>query len=293
MHIPVLLNEVLELLDIKEKDFVIDGTFGRGGHAKAFTEKISSDGRILGIDWDENAVASGKSEMNGRKNIILIQGNYSDLPEILEKQHLPKADKILLDLGFSSDQLEDSKRGFSFMKDEVLDMRYFPESARLTAAEIVNRLKENELADIFYRYGQERFSRKIARKIIEFRKKQRILTTGQLAEIIKSAVPKNYERGRINPATRTFQALRIYINEELDNLENFLKNIPDLVQKQGRVAIISFHSLEDRLVKNYFREMEKSKIAKILTKKPIIATEKEILNNAKARSAKLRAIQII
>lgn len=304
MHVPVLLNEAIEILNPKSGEFFIDGTIGGGGHSVAILNKIGLEGKLLGIDWDKKAIerlkitfASGKfpdgSKLKNCKNTILIQGNYADLPEILEKQKFGKADGLIVDLGFSSDQLNPlagEGRGFSFLKDEPLDMRYRGEG--LTAAEVINSFKEKDLANIFWKYGEERFSRQIAEKIVKERKKERILTAFQLAEIIKNAVPKNYERGRIHPATRVFQALRIFVNKELENLETLLKNLEKILKPQGRAAIISFHSLEDRLVKNYFREMAKSNRAEILTKKPITASEEEIKNNFRSRSAKMRGIKI-
>lgn len=302
MHIPVLLKETIEFLSPQSGEFIIDATIGGGGHAAEILKKIGDRGTLLGIDLDKDAVADCQSRFADYKNVILVNGNYADLPEILKQKKLPKADGLLIDLGFSSRQLEKSGRGFSFLKDEELDMRYRRETENLTAAEIINQYSEKELADIFWKYGEERHSRKIAKKIIEERKKKRILTTFDLAEIIKKSVPKNYERGRIHPATKVFQALRIYVNDELGNLEKILKKFPKILKLKGRVVIISFHSLEDRLVKNYFREIAKQRKIKIFppeadqpraeTKKPIRPNEEEIRKNPRSRSAKLRAIII-
>lgn len=287
-HIPVLLKEVVEILAPKQGEFFIDGTIGNGGHAIEIFKRVIPNGRLLGIDWNKDAI----EKLKDCKNVILINGNYADLPEILKENNLPEADGLILDLGMSSIQLEYSGRGFSFLKDEPLDMRYdIAES--LTVAEVINSFRENDLADIFWKYGEERYSRRIAKKIVEERRKKRILTTFDLTEIIKRAVPKNYEKGRIHPATRVFQALRIYVNRELENLERLLKNMSEILKPGGRAVIISFHSLEDRLVKNYFREMAKKGKAEILTKKPIKATLEEIQQNPRARSAKMRAIKII
>ncbi|MBI5306707.1 16S rRNA (cytosine(1402)-N(4))-methyltransferase RsmH [Candidatus Wolfebacteria bacterium] len=296
-HIPVLLKESIEILNPKEGEFFIDGTIGSGGHSAAILEKIGSNGKLLGIDWDEKAIKILKAEkLKSLKNIILVNGNYADLPEILENINKAnhsvsfKADGLIVDLGFSSTQIESSRKGFSFLRNEPLDMRYDNED--LTAAEVVNSFSEKDLADLIFKYGEERFSRQIAKKIVDERKKERILTTFQLVEIIKKAVPKNYERGRIHPATRVFQALRIYVNQELENLETLLKNLEKILKPQGRAAIISFHSLEDRLVKNYFRQMAKEGKAEILTKKPITASDEEIKENPRSRSAKMRAIEL-
>ncbi|MBI3638227.1 16S rRNA (cytosine(1402)-N(4))-methyltransferase RsmH, partial [Candidatus Wolfebacteria bacterium] len=307
-HTPVLLKETIEILDPKPGEFFIDGTIGNGGHSKEILKRIGPNGKLLGIDWDKNAIAKLQiAELQNCKNLILLHGNYADLPKILKNlpagrqgKKLGKANGLLLDLGFSSEQLE-SGRGFSFLKDEPLDMRYNAKSQisnlksqnNLTAAEVINQFSEKDLADIIFKYGEERFSRRIAKAITEQRKIKRILGTFNLVEIIKKAVPKSYERGRIHPATRTFQALRIYVNNELKNLENLLKNIDKIVKNEGRIAIISFHSLEDRLVKNRFKELKNEGKAVILTKKPITAGDEEIKNNPRSRSAKLRAIKII
>jgi len=303
-HIPVLLNEVIKVLDPKPGEFIIDGTAGSGGHSAEILEKIGAKGKLLSIDWDSENIKNLETKFSGKKNIILVNENYASAAEILKKNDLDKADGLLIDLGFSSVQLE-SNRGFSFQKDEPLDMRYYVSEndppagggksrERIqAAAEIVNSYSEKELADIFYIYGEERMSRQIAKKIVEERRKERIMTTGRLVEVVKMAVGRGYEKGRINPATRVFQALRIYVNKELENLETVLKSLSEIIRPNGRVAIISFHSLEDRIVKNYFREMEKNKSGKILTKKPIIASEEEIRSNPRSRSAKLRAIIIM
>ena len=317
MHTPVLLKEVVEILNPQPGEFFVDGTLGGGGHAVEIIKKISPNGKLLGVDWDKDAIerlkivfARGKSpeglKLKDYKNVILINNNYANLPEILKKirkadPSIPlRASGLILDLGFSSEQLEKSGRGFSFLKNEPLDMRYSQEMSNekgemrnLTAVEIVNSFNEKDLADIFYKYGEERFSRRIAKKIIEERRKKRILTTLDLVEVIKKAAPRSYEKGRIHPATRVFQALRIYVNDELGNLEKLLKNIDKIIKNKGRIAIISFHSLEDRLVKNYFREMAKKGMAEILTKKPITATLEEIRKNPRSRSAKMRAIKLI
>ena len=291
MHKPVLLKEVIEILNPKPGEIFIDATFGGGGHAQEILKKILPNGKLLCVDWDKDAIEKAKKNTVFQRSEVRMEiGNYADLPKIMEKLNFPKVHGMLLDLGFSSDQLESGK-GFSFSKDEPLDMRFFKE-AEITAAQVINSFSEKELADIFFKYGEERFSRQIAKEIVKERKKKRILTTLELVEIVKKAVPKNYERGRINPATRVFQALRIYVNRELENLETVLSEAGEILNSGGRMAIISFHSLEDRIVKNYFKELEKENKAKILTKKPIIASEEEVRNNPKSRSAKLRAIKL-
>lgn len=293
-HIPVLLKEVLRVLDPQPGEFMIDGTLGSGGHAKAILEKLKSRGALMGLDWDEKNLENFRRENEDiRGNLTLIHDNYANIPEILERHRLSKADGLLLDLGFSSEQVEHSGRGFSFLRNEPLDMRYNPtDGETATAANVVNSTGEKELANIIYEYGEERFSRQIARKIVERRKQKRILTTEELVNVIKSAIPKSYERGRIHPATRTFQALRIYVNNELGNLKNILDKLPEIVDKGGRAAIISFHSIEDRIVKISFQNLVKDKKATFINKKPITAGREEIKNNPKSRSAKLRAIKL-
>lgn len=327
-HIPVLLNKVLEILEPIPGAFIIDGTVDGGGHAAAIIGAMALKGKFLAVDWDEKLLNETKKELEAKFGIpssefkiFWANDNYVNLPKILEGKNLGKADGLLLDLGFSSEQIEQSGKpacaspsrnvlekqseasagkGFSFLNDEPLDMRYQPNykteggksERRLTAAEIINSYREENLADIFWKYGEERFSRRIAKKIVELRKKKRILTTFSLVSAVIQSAPKNYEKGRIHPATRVFQALRIYVNGELDNLETVLSNMEKILKVNGRVVIISFHSLEDRLVKNRFREMELRKRAEIITKKPVTAEMEEIKNNPRSRSAKLRAIKI-
>lgn len=291
-HIPVLLQEVVALLDPKPGEFFIDGTAGNGGHLAALLERVGESGKVLGIDFDPSAIGRLTEKFSAKENVTLVNGNYANTAEILEERHLPKADGFLLDIGFSSMQVDASGRGFSFQKDEPLDMRYQPNEGMATAEEVVNGIGEKELADLIYQFGEERMSRQVAKAIVEHRRKRRIETTLQLAEIVKGALPRSYERGRIHPATRTFQALRIYVNGELANLERALTHIPRIVKSGGRVAVISFHSLEDRIVKNIFRDMHKEKNATLLTKKPLIAGEEELSRNPRSRSAKLRAIQV-
>ncbi len=294
-HIPVLLKEVVRVLDPQPGELFVDGTLGGGGHTLAILEKIKSRGTLLGLDWDEKNLErfrEANKELKGK--FTLIHENYANLQEILEKHRLPKADGLLLDLGFSSEQIEKSGRGFSFLKSEPLDMRYNPEDDnRATAANVINSASEEELARIIYEYGEERFSWQIAEKIAERRRRKRILNAGELVEVIRSAVPRNYEHGRIHPATRTFQALRIYVNDELGNLKTILEKLPEVINERGRIAIISFHSLEDRIIKKSFQELVSRKKGWLINKKPITAGREEVNVNPKSRSAKLRAIQLI
>lgn len=291
-HISVLLHEVLALLDPKAGGFFIDGTTDGGGHAAAVIERIGETGMFLGLDWDKDMVERLKTKFADKKGKIMLEySNYAEAKAVMERLGLPKADGLLLDLGFSSVQLED-ERGMSFQKDEPLDMRYDRAGDIATAADVINGLEEKALADMIYQYGEERMSRRIAKRIVEERKKKKITTTKELADTVASAVGRGYEKGRIHPATRVFQALRIYVNSELDNLETILADCAEIVKPGGHIAIISFHSLEDRIVKTRFREMEKAGKGRILTKKPITATEEEIAQNTRSRSAKLRGFEI-
>ena len=293
-HAPVLLNEVLEILEPKSGKIFVDGTVGGGGHAVPIIERLAPGGIFLGIDWDEELIKNLESRIKNLtprlKRVVIRAGNYADLPEILEEEHLGKIDGLLVDLGFASDQLERGK-GFSFMKDEPLIMTYSKDTS--PAYQLLNQLNRTELERILRDYGEERYAARIAEAIREREKKSLIRTTGELAEVVRQAVPNSYERGRINPATRTFMALRIYVNDELENLKKLLRQISEIMNSGGRVAIISFHSLEDRLVKNHFRDLAKEGKVHLLTKKPITPTEEEARSNPRSRSAKLRAIEII
>jgi 16S rRNA (cytosine1402-N4)-methyltransferase len=285
-HTPVLLREVLDALDLKPGQFVIDGTIDGGGHAEAMLDIIGKEGMLLGIDQDPAMLALSKERFAGKRNVLLEEGSYADLADMIATHKLPKADAVLLDLGFSSNQLMDG-RGFSFSKNEPLTMTYSPKTA--TVAEILRGMREQELSDIIYEYGGERMSRRIARAIVDQSRKGAITTTGELATIVRSVLPRSYERGRIDPATRTFQALRIYANRELDHVKNGMERIPEIMKSGGRVAIITFHSLEDRIVKQGMQLWEKEGKAKKLTKKPIEPTDEEAQTNPRSRSAKLRS----
>ncbi len=296
IHIPVLLHEVIKFLEPKPGEFIIDGTVGGGGHSAEIFEKILPNGILLGIDWDREFLEIANEKISAKfknqkskikNNLILIHGNYADLPEILKEKKLGKADGLLLDLGFSSAQLEKSGKGFSFLKDEPLLMTY--DRNKKPVKEILREISEEELARIIREFGEERFAKRISRAIAAQGKIKPIESSGELSNIVKNAVPKNYERGRIHPATRTFQALRIYANDELENLEKILKALPIILKPRGRAVIINFHSLEDRLVKNYMRRMAKENILKILAPKPIRPSPEEIKINPRSRSAKLRA----
>ncbi len=292
-HIPVLLQEVLQVLSPLPGEFFIDGTLGGGGHAEAILEKIGSSGKLLAIDWDREAVESfERKAQRAKSKVIAVNDNYANIKKIMEERNLGKADGLLLDLGFSSDQVAHGKgRGFSFQNDEPLLMTYSDEHTPVR--ELLRRMSASELTRVIKEYGEERYAGRIAKAIVDAGRKQKIETTGALAEIIRNAVPKNYEHGRIHPATRTFMALRIYTNHELENLTKVMNDLPAFLNSGARVAIISFHSLEDRLVKQRFKEYAKEGKVTLLTKKPISPTLEERARNFKSRSAKLRALQLI
>ena len=273
----------MEALEPKPGETVLDATIDGGGHAIPIVKKIYPKGILVGIDQDVELLERLKSE----KNIILLNGNFRDLDKLFEKEKIKSINKALFDLGISSWHLESSGRGFSFQKNEPLDMRYSPESE--TAANLINKFSEKELTDILKKYGEERFAGSIVRKICETRKKNPIKTTFELIEIISQAVPDWYKRRRLHFATKTFQALRIAVNDELESLKEGMDKAWRFLEPGGRIAVISFHSLEDRIVKNFFREKALAGEGRILTKKPILPSREELRVNPRARSAKLRA----
>lgn len=293
-HIPVLLKECLETLAPEAGDTVLDGTLGSGGHARAFLEVIGAEGHLIGIDQDEAAIARTEhclGEFSGK--VTLIHDNFAHAAEVWHANLLPAPNIILLDLGWSTDQFTDACRGFSFQLDGPLDMRLDPSRhGQLTAYDLVNTLDPEPLSDILYHYGEERYARRIAREIAYHRMEfGPIETTSQLVEIIKASVPSSYLRTRIHPATRTFQALRIAVNDELGTLERALPNLLSILAPGGRLGIISFHSLEDRIVKQTFKTWKDEDKGSLLTKKPIAPAKSETDHNPKSRSAKLRVFQ--
>lgn len=292
MHIPVLLKEVLDIFDPKPGQIYIDATVNGGGHAQTILEMIAPKGKLLGIDWDCELLERIKDKRQRIKaeNLILECDNYANIESIARKYNLDKIDGILFDLGFSSHQLEESGRGFSFLKKEPLDMRYNVHENRHNASAIVNTWPREAIEDILRRFGEERFAGRIAAGIVRARAVRRISTADELADIVERSVPRA-GRGRIHPATRTFQALRIAVNNELENLEQALRSSVGLIRPQGKIIVISFHSLEDRIVKNFLREKQKERVVTILTKKPITASLEEKRANPRARSAKLRAAE--
>jgi 16S rRNA (cytosine1402-N4)-methyltransferase len=284
MHIPVLQKEVIDYLAPKPNENFIDGTIGGGGHALVILEKNGPKGKVLGIDEDAGMIKN----LEDHKRLVLVCDNFANLKEVAVKEKFSAVSGILLDLGFSSWHLEESGRGFSFQKQEPLDMRYNSEN-QLTAEKIVNFWSAPELEKILTEYGQERFAKEIAREIISSRQASPIQNTFQLAGIIKKATPMWYQRQRINPATKTFQALRIAVNDELNSLKKALPEALEILKKGGRLVVISFHSLEDAIIKSFFKEKSKENLIDILTKKPVVASFEELKTNPRSRSAKLRA----
>jgi 16S rRNA (cytosine1402-N4)-methyltransferase len=285
VHIPVLFNEVLEQLQPTPGGIFVDGTLGGGGHTRALAERVGLEGRVIAVDLDGVAVERASLTLAGLP-ISVANASYADIPEVLDEIGVPAVDGVLLDLGLSSDQLADAARGFSYVSEGELDMRFDVEQGE-PAWRMIARMSEEHLADVIYQYGEERFSRRIAKKIIEQRRTEPIRTASQLAELVRSCVPRS--RGHnIDPATRTFQALRIAVNGELDALRTALRRLPDYLKPGGRLAIISFHSLEDRIVKEAFRDDER---LQAITRKPIVAREEESSRNPRARSAKLRVAE--
>ncbi|MCX6718601.1 MAG: 16S rRNA (cytosine(1402)-N(4))-methyltransferase RsmH [Candidatus Staskawiczbacteria bacterium] len=292
IHSAVLKKEVLEYLDPKTNENFVDCTIGEGGHAEDILNKNGPEGKVLGIDLDPLQIAASQwLHVQFKDRIILVNDSYTNLQNIIERKEFGQVNGILLDLGMSSAQLEGTHKGFSFQVDQSLDMRYNDEGGyHLTAEKIVNEWPEEKIEEMLENYGEEKFARKIAKNIVEQRKQGRIKTTFQLIEIIKDATPSSYWRGKIHYATRTFQALRIAVNDELENVKHVLPDALSILAPQGRLAVISFHSLEDRIVKNFLASEAKKGTIKILTKKPITASRDELAKNARARSAKLRAV---
>jgi len=296
MHIPVLLNETIEYLQPRTNQNFIDCTIGGGGHALKILSLIEPKGKLLGIDLTPEAIEnlkisqSANWQIKAENRLVLINGNFANIKEIVEGEKFYPVNGILFDLGLSSDILESGGKGFSFMREEELDMRYNPGFAGLTAKEIVNKYPEEKLAEIFKENGGERFSRRIASKIVSFRKKRDIETTFQLKNLIKEALGRYFH---IKSLARVFQSLRIEVNGELRNLGQGLISAVEILAPGGRLVVISYHSLEDRLVKKFFKEKKRNSELNILTKKPIRPEKKEIKENSRSRSAKLRVAEKI
>jgi 16S rRNA (cytosine1402-N4)-methyltransferase len=281
-HVPVLAAEVLDGLGSIAGKTIVDGTLGGGGHARLLAEAVGSAGRVIALDRDLAAVEGAAERLSGLP-VDCLQANYADLPEVLADRGVASVDGIVLDLGLSSDQLADPERGFSFNSSGPLDLR-FDTTRGEPAWKLIERLSEEHLANVLFELGEERFSRRIARQIVARRSQSPVRTADELADVIRRAIPRN-RHDRIDPATRSFQALRIEVNEELKWLQVALRRLPDCLAPGGRLAIISFHSLEDRLVKEAFREDDR---LDVVTRRPLRATEVETMNNPRARSAKLR-----
>lgn len=289
-HIPVLTEKLAEQINLPPDGVMVDATIGHGGHSFLFGKKMGPEGLIIGLDLDKNSIKRAHLKLKSLHcRLILINENFANIKDHLHKHRIDKLDFILADLGICSAQLTDAKIGLSFNHDMPLDMR-FDKRLKTSAADIVNSADEKNLADIIYKFGQDRASRRIARFIVRHRRQQSIKTTGQLAAIICRALaqPAKKRKSRIHPATRTFQALRIAVNSELENLEKLLEQAPTLLKENGKIAVISYHSLEDRLVKNSFRKNLKEGVYSEITKKPIAPAKTEIAENPRARSAKLR-----
>jgi 16S rRNA (cytosine1402-N4)-methyltransferase len=292
-HIPVLAKILAEQINLPPDGVMVDATIGHGGHSFLFGQTLGPEGAIVGLDVDKNAIRRAQSRLKGLAcKVILLHSNFSQITEQVSRQGIDKVDFILADLGLCSAHLADVRMGLSFLHDMPLDMR-IDKRLKTTAADIVNKADETSLADLIYKFGQDRASRRIARFIVQYRQDRPVTTTGQLAAIVCKALgqPGQKRKRRIHPATRTFQALRIAVNNELENLEKLLAAAPPLLKKNGYIAIISYHSLEDRLVKVDFKQNEKQGIYRIITKKPISPARQEITDNRRARSAKLRVAE--
>jgi 16S rRNA (cytosine1402-N4)-methyltransferase len=285
IHIPVLLNEILDALQPAPGSIIVDGTFGGGGHSKLLAPKVIPGGKIIGIDRDPLAVERAADTVQDLP-IQLVTGNYADIPEILADLNIASVDGILLDLGLSSDQLADQNRGFSYQSEGPLDLR-FDSTQGDPAWKLVHRLSEKHLANLIYEFGEERYSRRLAAAIVKRRQNENLKSAAQIAQLIRKVVPRSRHHA-IDPATRTFQALRIAVNEELKWLSIALRRLPDCLKSGGRIAVISFHSLEDRIAKNALRENES---LELITKKPIRPSESEIESNPRSRSSRLRVAQ--
>lgn len=293
MHESVLLEEVCHWLKPGGGKVLLDGTLGLGGHSKCWLERSSPDGRVIGVDRDREALRQARQvlEIYGDR-VFMVHSNFSNCWTALEEAGRSLLDAALLDLGVSSLQLDSAERGFSFMAQGPLDMRMDTTQA-LTAEKLLNEASEKELQEILWNFGEERYARRIVRRILEARASGRIRSTKELENIVFHGVPKAYRYGRIHPATRTFQALRISVNGELDALDDFLAQCPKYLKEHGRLAVISFHSLEDRRVKQAFRTLEKDRRGQVLTKKPIVPSEAEMARNPRSRSAKMRVWECV
>lgn len=305
-HKSVMLEQCIEGLNIKLHGVYVDGTLGGAGHSKELLKRLSEEGLLIGIDRDEDALLAAKENLKEFKNVKFIKDNHDNIKQILEDNDIKKVDGILLDLGVSSYQLDERNRGFSYLGENELDMR-MDKAQKLSAKEVINTYKEEDLANIIYEYGEERFSRQIAKNICEYRKQKEIQTTKQLVDIIEKSIPKSKQNDG-HPAKRTFQAIRIEVNNEIKPLYKTVKDCIDCLNSKGRLCIITFHSLEDRAVKNAMLDAQGKCICpsdlpycvcgvktlgKIITKKPIVASKQEQEKNSRSKSAKLRIFEKI
>lgn len=306
-HVSVLLNECIENLNIKPDGIYVDGTMGGAGHSLEIVKKLSRKGMLIGIDRDEESLAVAEERLKNFNNVKYVHDNHDNIDEIIKDLNIKGVDGILLDLGVSSYQIDEKTRGFTYMDEGPLDMR-MDKSQKLTAEYIVNNYKEQDLARIIFEYGEEKFSRKIAKNICEYRKNKKIETTGELVKIIEKSIPGKFREKNSHPAKRTFQAIRIEVNNEIEPLYNTVKNSINALNSKGRLCVITFHSLEDRMVKKAYVDAEGKctcpkdlpycvcgnvSFGKIITKKPILPTEKEMQENSRSRSAKLRVFEKI
>lgn len=304
-HVSVLLNEIIEELNIKTDGIYVDCTLGGAGHSSEILKLLSSKGRLIGIDQDEEALKAAKERLKDYNNVIYVHDNFHNIEGILKNLNIEKVDGILADLGVSSYQLDKGERGFSYMQDAPLDMRMDRRNS-LSAYEVINTYSEENLAKIIRDYGEDKFAKRIAKFIVENRSKKEIKTTGELSEIIKSAIPAKFRREGPHPAKRTFQAIRIEVNKELEILEKTVEDGVKYLNTEGRMAIITFHSLEDRIIKNKYRELEnpctcpkdfpicvcgKKPQIRVISRKPIEPTKEEVEANPRSRSAKLRVAE--
>ena len=292
-HNPVLSNEVIDFLNPAPGQIIVDATIGGAGHSEQILRRITPGGTLIGIDRDEETLRLASERLRPFEGLFkLINKNFKYLKEILKDLGINKANGIIFDLGISSIQMEAWQRGFSIKNDGPLDMR-MDRSQTLTAKDLVNRLRESELSDIIRDFGEERFHRRIAKRIVEERARKEISTTSELSDVILRSLPYSHNKYKIHPATRTFQAIRIKVNDELGSVREALNALPEALEKGGRACVISFHSLEDRIAKNTFKEFKARGLFNILTKKPVTAKEVEVISNPRSRSAKLRAVERI
>ncbi|MDJ0621350.1 MAG: 16S rRNA (cytosine(1402)-N(4))-methyltransferase RsmH [Desulfocapsaceae bacterium] len=289
IHIPVLADEVIKYLQPCSDGIYVDGTLGLGGHSEAILKASAPTGRLIGFEWDNNAIQHAKQRLKPfGERVVIVRRNFAELCEGLAEIGVDRIDGLLVDVGISSLQLDQGERGFSFLRDEPLDMR-MDTRRQTTAAKLIQNGTAEELADIIFYYGEEKQARRIAAAIVKARKKKAIARSKQLVEIIVKAVPRRFHPKKIHVATKTFQGLRIAVNRELENLARLIDDAVRVLKPGGRICVIAFHSLEDRIVKQKLNEMD---VLNVITKKPVVASQKEVEANPRARSAKLRVAEI-